>query len=36
MLLKQARVTGKAVPDDDVFDVDALVVDDTVFEELEE
>jgi len=36
MLLKQARETQKAFPAGDVFDVDALLVDDSVFGELEE
>jgi hypothetical protein len=36
MLLKQAKESQKTLPPGDVFDVDALVVDDTVFDELEE
>jgi uncharacterized membrane protein len=36
MLLKQARETRKALPAADGFDIDALLVDGSVFEELEE
>jgi hypothetical protein len=36
MLLKQARDTQKALPAGDLVDIDALVMDDTVFDELEE
>ena len=36
MLLKQAKETQKALPAGDVWDVDALAMDDSVFEELEE
>jgi hypothetical protein len=35
MLLKQAKETQKALPSGDVWDVDALAMDDSVFEELE-
>ncbi len=36
MLLKQAREAQKALPAGDAFDIDALLMDDSVFEELEE
>ena len=35
MLLNQAKETQKALPSGDVWDVDALAMDDSVFEELE-
>lgn len=36
LLLRQAREAQKALPAGDTFDADALLVDDSVFEELEE
>jgi thiol:disulfide interchange protein len=35
MLLRQAREAKRALPDNDVIDIDALVADDSVFDELE-
>jgi Flp pilus assembly protein TadB len=36
MLLKQAKETAKALPMGEVYDVDALAMDESVFEELED
>jgi hypothetical protein len=36
MLLKQARETPKALPAGDPLDIDALMMDDSIFDELEE